>query len=49
MALFSRDLGIDLGTISTRIAEGDQVILREPTVVAVHLQQQKIVEIGQEA
>ncbi|MEJ2485528.1 MAG: rod shape-determining protein [Anaerolineales bacterium] len=49
MALFSRDLGIDLGTITTRIAEGDQVILREPTVVAVHLDQQKIVEIGQEA
>ena len=49
MALFSRNLGIDLGTIFTRIAEGDQVVLREPTVVAVQIQEQKIVEIGQEA
>ncbi|MGD2026843.1 MAG: rod shape-determining protein [Anaerolineales bacterium] len=49
MALFSRDLGIDLGTIFTRIAEGDQVVLHEPTVVAVQIEEQKIVEIGQEA
>lgn len=49
MAFFSRNLGIDLGTIFTRIAEEDQVILREPTVVAVQLEQQKIVEVGQEA
>ena len=49
MPIFSRDLGIDLGTIFTRISEGDQVILQEPTVVAVQLQEQKIVEIGQEA
>ena len=49
MALFSRDLGIDLGTIFTRIAEADEVVLVEPTVVAVQLEQQKIVEIGQEA
>jgi rod shape-determining protein MreB len=49
MPMFSRDLGIDLGTISTRISEGDEVILEEPTVVAVQLEEQKIVEIGQEA
>ncbi len=49
MALFSRDLGIDLGTIFTRIAEGDRVVLQEPTVVAVQMEEQKIVEIGQEA
>ncbi|HKJ27678.1 MAG TPA: rod shape-determining protein [Anaerolineales bacterium] len=47
--MFSRDLGIDLGTIFTRISEGDEVILEEPTVVAVQLEEQKIVEIGQEA
>ena len=47
--MFSRDLGIDLGTIFTRIAEADEVVLVEPTVVAVQLEQQKIVEIGQEA
>ncbi len=47
--MFSRDLGIDLGTIFTRIAEADEVVLVEPTVVAVQLEQKKIVEIGQEA
>ena len=49
MALFARDLGVDLGTIFTRISEGDEVILEEPTVVAVQLEEQKIVEIGQDA
>lgn len=49
MAMFSKDLGIDLGTMFTRIAEGDQVLLQEPTVVAVDIEEQKIVEVGQEA
>lgn len=49
MAMFSRNLGIDLGTFFTRISEDEQVILQEPTVVAVHLEEQKIVEIGQAA
>lgn len=49
MALFSKQLGIDLGTMYTRIAEGGEVQLNEPTVVAVDLIQQKIVEVGQEA
>jgi rod shape-determining protein MreB len=47
--MFSRNLGIDLGTFFTRITEDEQVILQEPTVVAVHLEEQKIVEIGQAA
>jgi rod shape-determining protein MreB len=47
--MFSRNLGIDLGTFFTRISEDEQVILQEPTVVAVHLEEQKIVEIGQAA
>lgn len=49
MALFSKDLGIDLGTLNTRISEGGQVILQEPTVVAIAVDEQKIVEVGQEA
>jgi rod shape-determining protein MreB len=49
MAMFSRNLGIDLGTFFTRISEGDQVILQEPTVVAVQVEEKKIVEIGQAA
>jgi rod shape-determining protein MreB len=49
MALFSKDLGIDLGTINTLVAEGGQVVLQEPTVVAIAVEEQKIVEVGSEA
>lgn len=49
MPLFSKDLGIDLGTRFTRIAVGNTVVLEEPTVVAIAVDEQKIVEIGQEA
>ena len=49
MALFSKNLGIDLGTVFIRIAEGDQVVLQEPSVVAILLEEQKIVEVGQGA
>jgi rod shape-determining protein MreB len=49
MALFSRELGIDLGTINIRIAEGGQMVLQEPTVVAVDVEEQKMVAVGFEA
>jgi rod shape-determining protein MreB len=49
MALFSRELGIDLGTMYTRVAEGDQVVLQEPTVAAIVVDEQKMVAWGQEA
>jgi rod shape-determining protein MreB len=49
MALFSKVLGIDIGTVFTRIAEGNQVVLQEPTVVAVDIEEQKMVEVGQDA
>lgn len=49
MALFSKDLGIDLGTLYTRVAVGDSVILQEPTVVAIAVDEQKIVSVGEEA
>ena len=49
MAVFSKELGIDLGTIRTQIAEGGQVILAEPTVVAIAVDELKIVEVGQAA
>jgi rod shape-determining protein MreB len=49
MAFLSKDLGIDLGTINTLIAEGGQVILEEPTVVAIAVDELKIVEVGQAA
>lgn len=49
MALFGKDLGIDLGTVNTIIADGDEVVLHEPTVVAIDIEELKIVEVGQAA
>jgi rod shape-determining protein MreB len=49
MALFSKDLGIDLGTMYTRIVDGGVVVLEEPTVVAIEIEKQRMVAIGQEA
>ncbi len=49
MALFGKELGIDLGTMNTIICEGDQVVLNEPTVVAIDIGELKIVEVGQAA
>src|SRR5512133_774068 len=46
---FSRELGIDLGTMNTVIAEGNQILLQEPTVVAIVVNEQKMVETGQQA
>jgi rod shape-determining protein MreB len=47
--MFSKDLGIDLGTMFTRIADGSQVLLEEPTIVAIEVEDQKMVAVGQEA
>lgn len=49
MAVLSKDLGIDLGTIRTRLAEGSETILDEPTIVAIAVEEQVIVSVGQEA
>jgi rod shape-determining protein MreB and related proteins len=49
VALFSKDLGIDLGTTYTRLADGTQVLLQEPTIVAIEVDEQKMVAVGQEA
>jgi rod shape-determining protein MreB len=49
MPLFSKELGIDLGTLFIRVAEGDQILLQEPTVAAIVIQEQKMVAWGQEA
>jgi rod shape-determining protein MreB len=46
---FTRELGIDLGTLNTVVAEGNQVLVQEPTVVAVVVDEQKMVEWGQSA
>lgn len=49
MPLLTRELGIDLGTFNTVIAEGGQILLQEPTVVAIVVDEQKLVEWGQAA
>lgn len=47
--MFSKDLGIDLGTMFTRIADNSQVLLEEPTIVAIEVDDQKMVAAGLEA
>lgn len=49
MPVFSRELGIDLGTMNLVIAEGNQILIQEPTVVAIVVNEQKMVEAGQSA
>jgi rod shape-determining protein MreB len=49
MPLFSKDLGIDLGTIYTRVVEGNQILLEEPTIAAIVVAEQKMVAWGTEA
>jgi rod shape-determining protein MreB and related proteins len=53
VALFSKDLGIDLGTVNTRLADSTQVLMDEPTIVAIEVDDQrgveKLVAVGKEA
>jgi len=49
MALFSRELGIDLGTLYIRVAEGGRIVFEEPTIAAIVVQEQKMVAWGKEA
>lgn len=51
MALFTRELGVDLGTVTVRIAEGQNLLLEEPTLIALAYEQerQKVVSYGLEA
>jgi len=48
--LFSHDLGIDLGTANTLIhVRGKGILIREPSVIAIHKKSKKVLAIGQEA
>ncbi len=48
--LFSHDIGIDLGTANTLVwVRGKGVVIREPSVVAIHKRTRKIIAIGTEA
>jgi rod shape-determining protein MreB len=48
--LFSKDIGIDLGTANTLIyVRGRGIVINEPSVVAVNIKTGQVLSIGQEA
>ena len=48
--LFSHDIGIDLGTVNTLVAvKGKGIVIREPSVVAIHKKSHQVLAIGTEA
>jgi len=48
--MFARQIGIDLGTVSVLVyVKGRGVVLQEPSVVAIRIKDQHIVEIGERA
>lgn len=49
-SLFSQDIGIDLGTANTLIwVRGKGIVIREPSIVAIHKKSKKVIAIGSEA
>jgi rod shape-determining protein MreB len=49
MAIFSKKLGIDLGTVNVVIWENGKIVLQEPSIAALTVEEERIVEIGQPA
>ncbi len=49
MGLFQKQLGVDLGTVNVLIYEGGQIVLQEPSLVALTTEDETIKEIGQPA
>lgn len=48
--LFSHDIGIDLGTVNTLVSvKGKGIVIREPSVVAIHKKSRQVLAIGTEA
>ena len=49
-SFFSHDIGIDLGTANTLVwVKGKGIVIREPSVVAMHRKTKKVIAIGTEA
>ena len=47
---FSKDLGIDLGTANTLVyLKGKGIIMKEPSVVAIHADTREVLAVGEEA
>ncbi len=49
MGLFARKLGLDIGTVNVLICDNGQIVLQEPSLVALTAEDERIVEIGQPA
>jgi rod shape-determining protein MreB and related proteins len=50
MGVFSKRLGVDLGTVNTLIYDNGQIVLQEPTLVALEVgDDERIVDFGQPA
>ena len=49
MGLFARKLGLDIGTVNVLICDNGQIVLQEPSLVALTAEEERIVEIGQPA
>src|SRR5690606_2679480 len=50
LGLFSNDIGIDLGTANTLVYAKDKgIVLREPSVVAIHTASRRVLAVGNEA
>lgn len=48
--MFSRDIGIDLGTANTLVwIKGKGIVIREPSVIAMHKKSKQMIAIGTEA
>ena len=49
-SLFSHDIGIDLGTANTLVwVRGKGIVIREPSIVALHKKTKKVIAVGTEA
>ena len=47
LGLFSRDIGIDLGTANTLVhVRGRGIVISEPSVVAIDAKTKRVLEIG---
>ncbi len=50
VALLTKEIGIDLGTVNVLVyVRGKGVVLQEPSVVAISVEEDKIVAVGEEA
>ena len=48
--MFGKKIGIDLGTVNVLVyVKGRELVLQEPSVVAISLKEEKIVAVGNEA